>query len=101
MTWLEGLPLQGTAAIVAVLSGVLTAAVLTVSRRSPVRWAVTLAGPVIVAVGFYSLPTLTEATPSDNGSWPGLLIGIWSAAGVATSLLVTSVWTLLTTREHE
>jgi len=95
IVWLEGLPIQGTAAVVALLSGVITATVWSMSRRPHWRWSVALMGPFVVAAALYTLPALLEATASDYGGWRGLFIAIWGGAGVATSLLVALAWTFI------
>jgi len=97
-SWLEALPFEATTTIVAVLSGLLTTAVWTVSRRVRVRWSITLVGPLLVAAALYSVPVLSGANNPDYGSWAPLFIGIWGAVGVGTSVLVASVWTLIARR---
>jgi len=100
--WLEGLPFQATTTIVAVLSGLLTTAVWTVSRRASVRWSTTLVSPFLVAAALYSVPVLfgglSGASTAEYGSWAVLIIGEWGFVGCATSLLVASVLTLMTRR---
>ena len=92
--WLEALPIQDTTAVVAVLAGLTTAAVWSISRRPYLRWSVALVGPFVIAAALYSLPALLDVTASEDGSWTGLFISIWGAAGVTASLLVALAWTL-------
>jgi len=96
--WLEGLPIQGTTAAVAVLSGLITATVWSLSRRSLLRWSAALVGPFVIADALYRLPALLDATASEDGSWRGLFIAIWGIAGLTASVLVALAWTLTSRR---
>jgi hypothetical protein len=96
--FLEGLSIRATTVIVAVLAGLLTAAVWSISQRPHVRWWTAVIGPFIVAIAFYSLPVLFAEESSEYAHWAGLFIATWGAAGLVTSLVIGFVWTLANRR---
>ena len=90
--------LLATTPLVVVLSGLITASVWAISRRVSVRWSATLICPIIVAWMLYWLPVFLGAPSSEYGAWAVIFIGIWSVAGVCTSLLIGILWTLTVRR---
>ena len=92
--------LLGTTTLVAVLSGLVTAIIWAISPRSSVRWLATLICPIIVAWMLYWLPVFLGAPSSEYGAWAVIFIGIWSVAGVCTSLLIGILWTLTVRRRR-
>jgi hypothetical protein len=69
VAWLQSLPIQGTTAIVATLSALVTLVVWVRARRGAVRWTAVLAGPFFVAAVVYYLPVFLDAPAPDYGSF--------------------------------
>lgn len=90
LNWFETMPISGTTAIVACLSGLLTLSCIRV-RRWKVKVGVALIGPLALSCCLYWLPVWMGEDPSEYGAWAFIIVFPWGMAGIAASLGIVGV----------
>ena len=87
---LNALSFRSGAVVVAAISALITAA-STLLRPKALAWAVTITGPLAVAVALYWLPVLFGAESSGYSSWAVIFILPWYLSGALASVLTATL----------